>query len=106
MLPDRSSLLKGQNLVENAKIQKFKCDILGDFPTLCSGLKIVQLSRFYSCQKMEFMSTDFEFLPLKATIISPSPSPISFFGYKNGIKDARLHTVAKSEFLFIKSNSQ
>ena len=35
------------------------------------------------------MSTDFEFLPLKATIISPSPSPISFFGYKNGIKDAR-----------------
>ena len=51
---------------------------------------------------MEFMSTDFEFLPLKATIISPSPSPISFFGYKNGIKDARLHTVAKSQFFFKK----
>ena len=25
----------GQKLVENAKIQKFKCDILGDFQTLC-----------------------------------------------------------------------
>ena len=32
-LPDRS-VLKGQKWVENAKIQKFKCDILGDFHTL------------------------------------------------------------------------
>ena len=30
VLPDRS-LLIGQKLVENAEIQKFKCDILGDF---------------------------------------------------------------------------
>ena len=30
------ALLIGQNLVENAKIQKFKCDILGDFQTLWS----------------------------------------------------------------------
>ena len=29
-LPDRSALI-GQKLAENAKIQKFKCDILGDF---------------------------------------------------------------------------
>lgn len=38
------------------------------------------------------MSTDFEFLPLKATIISPAPSRSisTFFGYKNnGIKDAQ-----------------
>jgi len=34
VLPDRS-LLIGQKLVENAKIWKFKCDILGDFQTLC-----------------------------------------------------------------------
>ena len=27
--------LKGQKLVENDKIQKSKCDILGDFQTLC-----------------------------------------------------------------------
>ena len=27
--------LIGQKLVENAKIKKFKCDILGDFQTLC-----------------------------------------------------------------------
>ena len=30
VLPDRSVLIE-QKLVENAKIQKFKCDILGDF---------------------------------------------------------------------------
>ena len=35
MLPDRR-LLIGQKWLENAKIQKFKCDILGDFQTLCS----------------------------------------------------------------------
>ena len=29
------SFLKGQKLVENAKIQKFKCDFLSDFQTLC-----------------------------------------------------------------------
>ena len=38
MLPDRSVLI-GQKLVENAKIQKLKCDILGDFQTLCKGFK-------------------------------------------------------------------
>ena len=32
VLPDRS-ILKGQN----AKIEKVKCDILGDFQTLCNG---------------------------------------------------------------------
>ena len=32
-LPDRSIVI-GQKLVENAKIGKFKCDILGDFQTL------------------------------------------------------------------------
>ena len=35
MLPDRSILI-GQKLAENAKIQKFKCVILGDFQTLCA----------------------------------------------------------------------
>ena len=34
VLPDRSVLI-GQKLVENAKIKKIKCDILGDFQTLC-----------------------------------------------------------------------
>ena len=34
VLPDRR-LLIGQKWLENAKIQKFKCDILGDFQTLC-----------------------------------------------------------------------
>ena len=35
-LPDRSILI-GQKMVENAKIQKLKCDILGDFQTLCTS---------------------------------------------------------------------
>ena len=33
VLPDRSALI-GQKLVENAKIRKFICDILGDFQTM------------------------------------------------------------------------
>ena len=33
VLPDRSVLI-GQKLVENTKIKKLKCDILGDFQTL------------------------------------------------------------------------
>ena len=33
VLPDRSILI-GPKLVKNAKIEKFKCDILGDFQTL------------------------------------------------------------------------
>ena len=36
VLPDRSVLI-GQKLVKNAKLQKFKCDILGDFQTMCTG---------------------------------------------------------------------
>ena len=34
VLPDRS-LIIGKKLIENAKIEKFRCDILGDFQTLC-----------------------------------------------------------------------
>ena len=33
LLPERS-ILVGQKLVENAKIEKFKWDILGDFQTM------------------------------------------------------------------------
>ena len=35
VLQDRS-ILKGQKLVENAKIKKIKWDILGDFQTMCA----------------------------------------------------------------------
>ena len=35
VLPDGSVLI-GQKLVENAKIQKFKCDILSNFQTMWS----------------------------------------------------------------------
>ena len=36
-LPDRS-VLKGKKLVGNAKIKKFKCDILSNFQTMCETL--------------------------------------------------------------------
>ena len=36
VLPDWSVLI-GQKLVENAKIHKFKCDILSNFQTMCEG---------------------------------------------------------------------
>ena len=36
VLPDRSILI-GQKLMENAKIQKFKCDISSNFETMCIG---------------------------------------------------------------------
>ena len=39
MLPDRSILI-GIKLVENTKIQKFKCDFLGDFQTLCLEVQL------------------------------------------------------------------
>ena len=37
MLPDKSVLIR-QNMEENAKIQKFKCDILSNFQTICFSL--------------------------------------------------------------------
>ena len=51
VLPDRSILI-GQKWLEKAKIEKFKCDILGDFQTLCSwslgklGIKLFPLFFF------------------------------------------------------------
>ena len=60
MLPDRSVLI-GQKLVENAKIQKFKCDIFIDFQTMCdreySSLadqvfdKLLKMTKFKICFK-------------------------------------------------------
>ena len=44
MLPDRSVLI-GHKLVENAKIEKFKCDILGDFQTLLGNSKSQLMAR-------------------------------------------------------------
>ena len=37
VLPDKSILI-GQKLVENAKNQKFKCDILSNFQTMCKSI--------------------------------------------------------------------
>ena len=38
VLPDMAVLI-GQKLVESAKIQKFKCDILSNFQTMCKGFE-------------------------------------------------------------------
>ena len=45
MLPDRSVLI-GQKLVENAKIQKFKCDIFSNFQTMCLIAKLLAVKIF------------------------------------------------------------
>ena len=39
VLPDKTVLV-GKKLVENDKIQKFKCDILSNFQTMCECVKI------------------------------------------------------------------
>ena len=36
LLPDRSILL-GQKMKQNASIEKFNCDILSNFQTMCGG---------------------------------------------------------------------
>ena len=51
VLPDRSVLI-GQKLVENAKVRKVKCDILGDFQTLCGELHFHIKSRIDRFTKM------------------------------------------------------
>ena len=48
MLPDRSVLI-GQQLVENAKIKKSKCDILSNFQTMC-----VCLNDFFLNLRLQF----------------------------------------------------
>ena len=62
VLPDRSVLI-GQKLVENAKIQKFKCDILGDFQTLClsscSSVKFETKTCIFSLSSISASSFDF-----------------------------------------------
>ena len=45
MLPDRSVLI-GQKLVENAKIEKFKCDIFSNFQTMCLIAKLLAVKIF------------------------------------------------------------
>ena len=42
MLPDRSILIR-QKLVENAKIQKFKCNILSHFQTIFSSEQVLEM---------------------------------------------------------------
>ena len=44
VLPDRS-ILKWQNLVENAKIQEIKYDILADFETILARFGCLDLMR-------------------------------------------------------------
>ena len=46
VFPDRSIVI-GQKMMENAKIEKLKCNILGDFQTLCISQKILFNFVFY-----------------------------------------------------------
>ena len=46
VVPYRSILIK-QKLAENAKIQKYKCDILNNFQTMCAKPKV----QFFNTEK-------------------------------------------------------
>ena len=63
VLPDRS-ILVGQKLVENAKIEKLNWDILGDFQTLCILLKRASLTkiRIFLVYKKEIYSVTKEWI--------------------------------------------
>ena len=60
VLPDRSVLI-GQKLVENAKIHKCKCDILSNFPTLCTFPDFLGPGLVWAFEKM---SADISMGPL------------------------------------------
>ena len=49
VLPEKSVLI-GQKLVENAKIQNFKCDILSNFQTMCQYNIVAVSLDFYECE--------------------------------------------------------
>ena len=104
------SVLLGQKLVKNAKIQKFKCDIWGDFQTLLlksSKRKIFRFCSFRSpsiyvdrfnfkgkiCKKKLF-----PFSSLKRSFMQKSPSyarRISFFKAKNKPSEAQYHSISR-----------
>ena len=54
VLPDRSVLI-GQKLVENTKIQKFKCDILSSFQTMLVYQKSSFLTPFMYAKIISFL---------------------------------------------------
>ena len=57
MLPDRSILIR-QKLVGNGKIEKFKCDILGVFQTLCNSSEgLGEVSGLWNIAKISFISS-------------------------------------------------
>ena len=76
-LPDRSVLI-GQKLVESAKIQKFKCDILGDFQTLCGGFFRAKIQK---CQLFHFFTSFF--LAWKFNFKVPFSDLASFYEKSN-----------------------
>ena len=74
VLPDRSILI-GQKLLENAKIQIFKCDNLDDFQTLCSSKPCKKwclscLTLDYICCRCWIDSFSVNFLAFASSLIS------------------------------------
>ena len=62
----------GQKLLENAKIEKFKCDILGDFQTLLKQQRSLDI--FFRNQIMQFLSAAVSRLGHVATVATPHPT--------------------------------
>ena len=69
VLPDRS-ILKGQKWVENAKIEKLKYDILGDFHTLCILFEIGSKSIIFKFCEQRFFEFPAKNLNWKSSFMS------------------------------------
>ena len=91
MLPDRSVFI-GQKLVESAIIQKFKCDILSNFQTLClsscSSVKFETKTCIFSLSSISASSFDFFVLSLD------DPSALVFDELVSGIDNNSLAKIS------------
>ena len=72
------SLLIRQKLVENVKIEKLKCVILGDFQTLCVGSssKLLKVHKFWivNSENPKLCSLKYFCLPVQQQVpVFPSP---------------------------------
>ena len=74
MLPDRSVLI-GQKLAENAKIQKFKCDIFGWFSSTVELLNHPVLFTSQVCLMCD------KKMPLESALMLKAVDRLAFYGF-------------------------
>ena len=106
VLPDRS-VLKRQKIVENAKIQKFKYDILSNFQTMCTLWGIFFNSvEFLECKRIKLgtlLGSFLQHIPIPVTILDGTtyPSHPRESNLENDIDTLLLHPSAKFSQLLL-----